>query len=77
MPELNSDPVECINEGEIENETHREVCDFADDDGSDKMSSEAIAAEFFEEYVCNEDEQSTEPSQGRYGNLYILRVVKL
>ena len=38
--------------------------DLADSDGVDKTSNEAIAAEFFEEYVCDEDEDSA--SQGNF-----------
>ena len=41
-----------------------DVTDLTDNNGADRTSNEAIATEFFEEYVCGQDEQSTETSQG-------------
>ena len=40
------------------------VTELTDSDGVDKTNNEAIAAEFFEEYVCDEGEEST--SQGKF-----------
>ena len=66
MQPLHSEPVGGINENEIEQESNRNqvyVTDLTDNSSSDKTSNVAIATEFFEEYVCDEDEQNAAASQ--------------
>ena len=67
---FNSDPVQDINDSEIDHEPPDQVYLTADDN-SDKTSNEAIATEFFEEYVCDGNEETTETSQGNFLNMFV------